>query len=95
MPGLPASGSTKPSVSSAARFLFNCGLGSPGIVDAGDADRASITVTAGEAGEAAEASCCVGDNGAELAAGVTFQNMELCGAMKARGLLHCRLETKG
>ena len=50
---------------------------------------------AGEAGEGAEASCCVGDNGAELAAGVTFQNMELCEAMKARGLLHCRLETKG
>ena len=67
-------------------------------MDAGDADRAPITVTAGEAGEAGEAaaaSFCVGDNGAELAAGVTFQNMELCEAMKASGLLHCRLGTKG
>ena len=72
VPGLPASGSTTPSVSSATRFLFNSGLESPGTVDAGD-DEASMTVAAAEAGEAAEASGCVGDNG-----GVTFQNMELC-----------------
>ena len=53
-------------------------------VSAGDGDSGSIAVAAGEA------DCCVGDNAAGLASGVTAQNIELCDAMGDC----CQLETK-